>query len=223
MGLMTVSCSEKHTPLSPSKNTIRRDMLNKSWKYCDVITISHGALDVLNILGWQGRIQPCDIDPGVREAIHGMLKVRYSYDGSKAGTKRRGCYPDLKILPPGESIQQTVRDYCAEHGTARLGIVDVDLAVGMVKCWDILRDVLATLQDHNYNGKTFLTFRNGRADGFGKDAIKARIDWLRKRLPRTVKVASYTTYTSERFDQNARWSPGSPMCIVELQHKRWFR
>jgi len=210
MGRRNNVCSEKHTSISPRKNCIRRDMLKKVRRSLDAITISHGALDVFMILGWKGRVQTCDIDPGVRLAIEYLRK---------GDNGRKGDYPDLNLPTPGKSIQETVSQYCAAHGAEHLGIVDVDLAVGILPSWKILSSVLDTLVQHKYHGRTFLTFRNGR-DGFGKNSLKDRIDWLRKQLPQGIKVSSFTPYQSVRLDPNALRSIGSNMCIVELKHSK---
>ena len=203
-------CSEKHTPLSPHKNRIRRNMLRKVGDNTkDIITISHGIFDTCVALGWQGRIQACDIDQGVHNAI---LFLKEGQNG------KPGDYPELKIMQPGFSIQDTVKHYCRQHGVKNLGVVDVDLAVSVKQCWEILRPVLETLVKNKYRGKTFLTFRNGRRDGFGKNAIQARIDWLYDKLPKGVIVGSKDLYRSVRLDPNAKRSVGSAMCIIELQH-----
>jgi hypothetical protein len=185
-------------------------MLKKVRRSLDAITISHGALDMFMALRWQGLVQTCDIDPGVR------LAIEYLRKGDKGG---KGDYPDLNLPAPGKSIQETVRQYCEVHGTEHLGIVDVDLAVGILPSWNILNSVLNTLIQYKYRGKTFLTFRNGR-DGFGRNSLKDRIDWLRKQLPVSVKVSSFTPYQSVRLDPNALRSIGSNMCIVELKHSK---
>jgi len=201
MSRRTVCCQEKHTPLAPYKNDIRATWMRKIPLYKDIITISHGALDVLNILGWKGRIQVCDIDPGVREATEYL----------------RGDYPRLNILSPGESIKDTTIDYCLTYGVKKLGAVDVDLAVGIVPAWKILAEVLEVLRDFKFHGKVFLTFRNGRDRGFGKAATQNRINWLWLHLSLCgVKYVSHTNYRSVRCNDNASRSVGSAMCIVEL-------
>jgi len=202
MARSNVRCEMAHTPASPNKNRVRRDMLNKVAKTKDVITISHGLFDTAMTLEWKGKIKACDIDDGVRESI--------SY-------QRETEYPDLRILPPGESIQQTVKDWCKhKHLVKNLGIVDVDLACTLWEAYRILESVLETLNESGYKGRTFLTFRNGRDDF---PSIQARIDWLKKRLPQGVHIASYTPYVSTRIMEHAERKRGSAMCIVELVHK----
>lgn len=207
MGRLDNVCLEKHTPLSPSKNRIRRDWLKTIPRKKDIITISHGIFDTLMTMEWKGRVQACDIDPGVRQAIDYMRK---------SSGNQKSDYFDLKILPSGESIQVTVADYCKRYGVKDLGAVDVDLAVGIIPCWNILYPVLSELLANKYRGKVFLTFRNGR-DGFGKRSTSNRLLFLMKRLPKGVKYVRATQYRSGRYNQNAQKSVGSPMCFVELK------
>ena len=201
MGRLNVRCEMAHTPASPHKNRVRRDMLKRTKKTKDVITISHGAFESLMMAEWKGRIKACDIDPGVRESI--------SY-------QRESEYPDLRILPAGYSIQATVKDWCRhEHQVKNLGIVDVDLACTLWEAWRILSPVLDTLQSAGYKGRTFITFRNGR-DFFS--SIQARICWLAKKLPHGVQIVNHTPYVSTRIMEHAERKRGSCMCIVELKH-----
>lgn len=201
----TNCCSMAHTPLSPGKNRIRRDAFSPVSVFRDVITISHGALDVLNIMGWRGRVLTCDIDPGVRNAIKFM---RESND-----------YPDLDLLPPGESVQQTTLEYCGAYGTGNLGVVDIDLASCVQEAYKIAKQVIHTLIGHKYEGKVLLTFRNGRADGF--KGVEERVNYIRPRLGfddgRKAKVVGFTTYNSGRILENAKRTKGAAMCIVEIQ------
>jgi len=176
-------------------------MLKLALKTNDVITISHGLFESLMMTEWKGCIKACDIDPGVRESI------KY---------QRESEYPDLRILPPGRSIQETVKDWCHSPSQVKnLGIVDVDLACTLLEAWRILNPVLQSLHHANYNGRTFLTFRNGR-DVFS--SLQERIDWLSRQLPEGVSVASYTPYVSTRIMEHADRKRGSTMCIVELKH-----
>lgn len=201
MARSNVRCEMAHTPASPNKNRVRRDMLKKVSKTKDVITISHGAFEALMMIEWKGKIKACDIDPGVRESI--------TY-------QRESEYKDLRILAPGYSIQDTVKDWCRhKHQVENLGIVDVDLACTIFEAWCIIRPVLDTLQESGYKGRTFLTFRNGRDDF---DSIKLRLSWLNMHLPPNVHIASHTTYVSTRIMEHAERKRGSPMCIVELIH-----
>jgi hypothetical protein len=208
----TVCCKEQHTPLSPAKNIIRSDWIKEVRSYMDIITISHGALDVLSILGWEGSIQVCDTDPGVRETTKYLRKD----------------YPHLDILMPGNSIQETVQKYCRRHGIGGLGAVDVDLAGDIISGWEVLCPVITTLvlyrnrtDDSRLLGKTkiLLTFRNGR-DNFGKNAIRRRIAWLQEKvakLTKAVRYVSHTEYSSGRIRENASRTKGSSMCIVEFE------
>lgn len=201
MGRLTVKCEMAHTPASPNKNRVRRDMLKSVPKTKDIITISHGAFEALMMVGWRGRIKACDIDAGVRESIE---------------YQRVSDYPDLRIYPSGYSIESTVSNWCIhKHNVRKLGIVDVDLACTLVEAWKILSPVLETLCEVGYKGKTFLTFRNGR-DKF--PSIESRVRWLESRLPKGVRIESYTLYVSNRILEHAQRKKGSSMCIIELKH-----
>jgi len=201
-----VSCSEKHTPLSPHKNRIRRNWMKKINKNKDIITISHGLLDVAMLLGWRGRIQICDLDPGVRETTTYLAGL----DGYTSD------YPELNILPPGTDIYSTVEAYCSKYGIKHLRAVDVDLACKLDRAWLILAPVLGELSRNNYKGKVFLTFQNGR-DQFGKNATGSRINWFRQQVSKCAKLVRHDLYRSVRINQNAERSMGSAMCFVEFQ------
>jgi hypothetical protein len=170
----------------------------------DIITISHGIMDVANILRHKGRIQVADIDPGVRETTFYLAGL----DGQP------GDYPDLNILAPGGEILHTVQDYSRRFGVKKLGAVDVDLACYLQQAWEILRPVLYVLRLHGYQKRVFLTFYYGRADDF--KSMEERIDWLKFRL-RGTKVVRWETYQSKGVSSYAERSKGSHMCIVELQ------
>lgn len=193
-----------HTPLAPYKNRIRRDWMRVVARNMDIITISHGLLDVASVMGHRGAIQVCDIDPGVRET------TRYLRDD----------YPDLKILEPGEDIRTTVADYCVAFGVSNLGAVDVDLACTLRFSEDILRGTLDILAEHKYRGRIYLTVAL-RCDGF--KSMDSRIQWIQERLPKQFRVISYTTYRSVRIGAHADRGMGSPMMIVEIGGKGLFR
>lgn len=197
MSRSNVKCAMQHTPLAPYKNRIRRDWMGKVPRTRDIITISHGLLDVASVMRWQGLIQICDIDPGVRET------AEYA----------RADYPDLRIPACGESIQTTVADYCATNGVKKLGAVDVDLACTMVPAWGILENVLLTLAEHKYRGRVLLTV-SFRSDGF--KSMAERIQWLSNRLPKPFRYVNYTVYRSGRVAADGSRSIGSAMCIIEL-------
>lgn len=197
MGKRNVVCLMRHTPLSPKKNQVRSAWMNSINKNKDIITISHGLLDVASILGWRGAIQVCDIDPGVRETTEYL----------------RDDYPDMKILKPGEDIRETVRDYCVAFGPKNLGAVDVDLACTLKAAEPIFIDTLKILATHNYRGKAFLTV-SLRSDGFS--STPARIKWLTDRLPKPFRYIRHTVYNSVKIADNASRSEGSVMCIVEV-------
>ncbi len=203
MGRRTVRCSEKHTPLNPAKDRVRRNWVRKLPKGSMIMTISHGALGVLDIMGWSGPIRVVDTDPGVIESTEYM---------------RQTDYPELNLLSPlNTSIQTAVRLHCMrEPHTFRWGAVDVDLAGCLDVCFPNLKDVLETLRAYKVHVKVLFTFRNGR-DDFGTNAIGSRITWIKKQLPRGVKYVSHDTYNSGRINSDASRSKGSSMCIVEIQ------
>ena len=200
----TVQCSENHTPLCPAKNEVRSDWLWATDREKDIITISHGAFDVLNILRWQGRIFPCDTDPGVRQSVHYML----------SGTNGNpGQYPRLKIQECGGDVGQTTLNYLRAYGGNNLGAVDVDLADTLENTYMIAGMVLAVLLAYKCHTRVLFTFRNGR-DRF--NGIDKRLAWLKAHLPTGVKLVSHTAYNSLRIGKKAEREIGSAMCIVEL-------
>lgn len=204
MSKRNVRCVMAHTPLAPYKNRIRRDWMRIIDRKMDIITISHGLLDVANVMGHRGAIQVCDIDPGVRET------TRYL----------QGDYPDLTILEPGEDIRATVADYCVAFGVKNLGAVDVDLACTLRFSEDILCGVLNALVTHKYRGRIYLTVAL-RCDGF--KSMESRIRWIEERLPKQFRVVSHTTYGSVRIGPHAERGKGSAMMIVEIGGKGLFR
>lgn len=207
MGRRTVCCSERHTPLCPKKMEVRRNWLSQVPLDLDVVSISHGFLDaanmVLPLIGWHGRVACCDIDPGVRETL-GYLR-------------QDNTYPLLNLQPVGSNIIDYLWEtYVKTYSCHRLGVVDLDLAEGIVKCWDVLGKVIQVLQAGKFSGKVYLTFRNGRRDGFGKDALENRLAWLDSMLPKGVKRTGHTKYNSAQIDRDASRTKGASMCIVEL-------
>lgn len=196
-------CGSKHTPLSPRKNRIRRDWLLKVGRAWDIITISHGILDVLSILGWMGRIQICDIDPGIRKAAHYLAGL----------DNIPGDYPDLFILPPGKDVQSTVVQFCERYGVSNLGAVDVDLACGLRQAEPILNSVLKELLFYGFSGKVLLTISDARGASLGRDWLK----WLRRRLPREVLVVDHKRYNSLWINEHAQRQNGSVMLFIELE------
>jgi hypothetical protein len=193
-----------HTPLSPYKNRIRRDWMRLIARNMDIITISHGLLDVASVMGWRGAIQVCDIDPGVRETTEYL----------------RSDYPDLQILKPGEDIRTTVATYCTTFGVKNLGAVDVDLACTLRMAESILQDTLNTLATHKYGGRIYLTVAL-RCDGF--NSMESRLQWIRERLPQRFRLISHTVYSSVRIGAHADRRKGSAMLIVEIGGKGCFR
>jgi len=201
---MTVKCDMLHTPSSPGKNRARRNMLEKIDPKKDLITISHGVLEAMMMLRWKGSIIVCDIDKGVIDSTFYQVKD----------------YPELDILPPTHmTIQATVFAYPHRFGIKRLGGVDVDLTYCIKQAWNVLKGVLDTLIQFKIHTKVFLTFRNGRNDGFV--SLAGRIAWLRNRLGAMypnglVKYISHEKYDSARNREDASRQIGSHMCIVEL-------
>jgi hypothetical protein len=190
----------QHTPQSPNKNRVRRNWLMTVPRSKDVITISHGALEALMMMRWEGRIQVCDIDPGVIES------TRYMRDSE---------YKDLCLLPPWcIPIQEMVLDYCTSYGGKKLGVIDIDLAFCLDQCLPILQSVLDTLRLFGIHTKVLLTFRNGR-DGFS--STEGRMIWLKQNLGKGVEYVTHEQYNSSRIRENASRHKGSAMCIVTLQ------
>lgn len=204
MSRRDVKCVMAHTPLSPYKNRIRRDWMRLIARNMDIITISHGLLDVANVMGWRGLIQVCDIDPGVRETTEYL----------------RSDYPDLQIPKPGEDIRATVAAYCTTFGVKNLGAVDIDLACTLRMAESILQDTLNTLATHKYGGRIYLTVAL-RCDGF--DSMESRLQWVRERLPQKFRLISHTVYSSVRIGAHADRSKGSAMLIIEVGGKGCFR
>lgn len=200
-------CEYAHTPLSPHKTRVRGNWLRAIPVTKDLICVSHALCDALELLGWQGRIALCDIDPGVRQ------QIKFSRRGSRG--KAGADYPNRNLLPPGRKIEDTVRAYCEQYGTHDLGAVDVDLTFCIEGCLPILQDVLTTLLEFKACGtKVLLTFRNGRDCGF--DSLDERIAWLKSQLPKGVRYDYHEAYNSLGIGKNVERSKGSPMCIVAL-------
>lgn len=200
MSRQTVKCLMAHTPLAPYKNRIRRDWMRGIARNMDLITISHGLLDVASVMGWRGAIQVCDIDPGVRETTEYL----------------RSDYPDLQIPPPGEDIRETVANYCATSGVGNLGAVDIDLACTLPYARSILVETLEILATHKYRGRIYLTVAV-RNDGF--KSMEERLTWAEQQLPKAFGIISHTVYRSIRIGTHADRSKGSAMLILEIGGK----
>jgi len=198
---------EKHTPQSMHKERTRRWWLDKVDPQQDVITISHGLFLELDRAEWKGRIQACDLDPGVRAAI-AYLRVPSYNSGS-------GDYPSLNILPPGEGICSTIHHYNQQYGMSQLGAVDVDLAKGVESVWvHVMQHVLNLLLMYGYHGKVLLTFKNGRDRKFGD--TQDRINWLCEQLPRGAEYITHRTYNSAWISEYGQRHKGASMCCAEL-------
>lgn len=215
MGLVVsrrlVRCQMEHTPLAPHKNRIRRDWMSRVPRTKDIITISHGLLDVAMIMRWRGKIKICDIDPGVRETTE--------YLRTPSNPQRdHGDYPDLNILPPGQCIESTTWFYGMDNGGfKKLGAIDIDLACSIRPAWEITKPVLDVLIKNNYQGKVLITFTR-RRDGFASDRL--RLIWFKNKLPSSARYVSYTPYASTRIRQDGSRGKGSSMGIIELELRR---
>jgi hypothetical protein len=208
MGRLDNTCKELHTALFPQKDRVRRSWMSVLHRTQDLLTISHGIFPELDRAGWKGQIQSCDLDEGVRTCIN---HIRENPNGPL------GDYPDLNILPPGCGILSTTQSYCKEHGAKRLGAVDIDLTASIRGVWQVARPVVEVLQDYHYKGLILLTFRNGRADGFGQNALPKRMKFLRESLPKGVECVLHDTYQSTYIERNAKRHKGSPMCMATLR------
>lgn len=201
MSRSNVRCSEKHTPLNPAKDRVRRNWIRKTPNGTLIMTISHGALGVLDIMGWSGPIRVVDVDPGVIESTEYM---------------RQSDYRELNLLQPLHCTIQTAVKFQCRDNEPKVGAIDVDLADCIERCYPILKEVLDTLIKNKIHTRVMFTFRNGR-DCFGRNSIDRRLAWLKERLPKGADVAGHETYNSLRINSDASRSKGSPMCIVEIQ------
>lgn len=205
MGRLDTACKYEHTGSSPGKNLIRRDWLEPLPRTADLISISHGILEVLAIMRWKGRIQTCDKDQGVRTVIS---EIRENPNGPVE-------YPDLNILPPGCGAQSTTQAYCQSFGVKRLAAVDLDLNATIKEVWPVARPVVEILQEEHYQGIILLTFRNGRNDGL--KGVLQRIEWLQDHLPKGVQCVLHDPYQSKWRDRRGTLHIGSPMCLAMLK------
>lgn len=207
MARSTVFCLEKHTPLNPHKDRVRKWWIKRLDHTKRVVTISHGALGVLDQQDWRGPIHIVDTDWGVIESTRYM-----------AGLDGKLCdFPDLTFARPVcMKVEDYMPLYCAEHGVRDTAAIDLDLAVCVEKCWPTLSSVVGTLNHFKYKGKVYLTFRNGR-DCFGRDGLMNRLAMLATRLPTRAKITDHVAYRSGRINDDASRSVGSPMCIVEIR------
>jgi len=196
----TVKCKHKHTPQSPNKNRIRRNMLETFSRKDCFLTISHGALEACMMLRHTGQIISCDIDDGV---FHSTVFA----SGSE--------FIDLRLEVLGCDVQTAVKEYCRNQSRyGQLGAVDIDLAFCIKQCEPILQSVLATLQRNYISTNVFLTFRNGR-DQFS--SLEDRIWWLQCRLPPGIKLVKVEPYSSGGIRSDASRSKGSAMCIIHMR------
>lgn len=204
MSRSTVRCAMGHTSLFIEKNDVRTSFFEKFNKASPLVTISHGALDVLNIMRWRGPIQVTDIDPGVCERMQYIIEDRR--------------YPRLNLLPVihCRNIQDTVLDYCEESSSHRPLLVDADLTETLPEVWPIFQDVSRILGNYKRKAHLLLTFRNGR-DYFGKKAIERRLEWAHRYVPGNAKLVSHRCYRSDWIGRYATSEIGSSMCAIEFQ------
>lgn len=210
MSRLTVRCAMGHTSLFPQKNDVRSEMVYRVPTHKDIITVSHGALDVLNILRHEGRILIADQDSGVIESSH------YIRVGDPRNSKA-GDYPRLNFLPEYHGdIADAVRWYCERHGCRNLGAVDLDLTGTCDQVAHVAQRVLSTLKEFPYSKSVtvYLTYRDGR-DGHGKGAAARRVETLCARL--NTNAVWHRCYRSDWIGRHATRERGSSMAIVGLK------
>ena len=203
-----VRCSMQHTSLFPGKNDVRATWMRNISSCKDIITISHGCLDVANTLRHRGRILICDIDSKVVESAN------YIREGDPRNNKPSD-YPRLNLLPivMNRDILTTILDYLVQYDVKNLGAIDIDLACTIEEAWRIAKPIFRMLPMWKYHGKVLLTYRNGR-DAHGKNASEKRVRTLIRRLPKGVRYESHEKYRSDWIGRNATREIGSSMCIV---------
>lgn len=204
MSRSTVRCSMGHTSLFPGKNDARSWWAHEVPFGKGIITISHGALDVLNILRVKGPIMVTDIDPGVVESTNYLR-------GQGQGAR----FPNLNLLPARcLDIFDATRAFVDQFGIRILGAVDCDLACGVEEAWRNARSSVEYLHECKFKGMFLLTFRNGRDDN-GLDGTNRRVSWLKNCLPKGAKITSHK-YRSDWVGRFATREMGSSMCIVKI-------
>ena len=213
MSRRDVSCRMGHTALYPHKNDVRSECMRKVPTHKDIITVSHGLLDVANILRHQGRILIGDIDPGVIESAH-YIRIGDPRNG------RPSDYPKLNFLPEQcGDIRGIVRSYLQEYGCSRLGAIDLDLTGTIHQVWPVACGVFQALSEfpkHNAVS-VFLTYRNGR-DNMGRNAHDLRVKELeRLAKPLGVMRTWHEHYRSDWIGRLANREPGSSMTIVSFK------
>jgi hypothetical protein len=205
-------CQMGHTALFPGKNDVRAEALcDRTPIHKDIVTISHGALDVLNIRRHQGRVLICDQDFGVTTASH-YIRVGDPSNG------KSGDYPRLTLLPEFHGdIREGVHWYLERWGCHSLGAIDLDLTSTVDQVWEIARDILNIIRGYTHarSVTTYLTYRDGR-DSHGREAATRRVECLMKRLGK-ARCVWHRCYRSDHIGRFATRERGSSMAIVGLK------
>lgn len=211
MSRSNVQCKMGHTALFPGKNDVRSEWIHQVKPWRDIITISQGLLDTLNILRYRGRIFVCDLDPGVIESTH-YIRV------GNPKTGKESDYPKLKIMPELYcDIRTAVEGYLLKEGGSRLGAVDLDLTGTVEQVWPLTSDVLGYMLKHGCQGVLVpVTYRDGR-DHNGRNASDKRVDWMKERLPSGVSYQWHKHYRSDWIGRFATREIGSSMTTVTLR------
>lgn len=211
MGRRDNRCSMQHTPQSPSKNRIRRKWLSyvemTHGRFSDIVTISHGALEAMMMVGWGGNIQVVDTDPGVIQAAKYMIAPT---------SHGQVDYPDLRIdTPICADIRNLMPWYLFKHGSKNLGAVDIDLTGCVGQAWEVALPVVQALLAFKVRASILLTFRNGRRCKF--DSLDERIGWVFSQFPKGLMYVSHTPYMSGRIREDASRHKGSAMCTLHME------
>jgi hypothetical protein len=206
-------CAMGHTALFPGKNDARAEWVHQVDRDDDIITVSHGALDVLNVIRHRGRILVCDTDSGVTTAAH-YIRVGDPKNGKPSD------YPGLRFLPEAHcDVREAVPNYLGAVGDAkRLGAVDLDMTGTLEQVWPIASDVIQSIKSHSHSRGTLvlLTYRNGR-DNQGRNATGKRVQLLSSMLPWYARVAWYKGYRSDWIGRFATREKGSSMTLAAIK------
>ena len=208
MSRLTVECEMGHTCLFPGKDDTRTDMVCRIPSGKDLITISHGILNVLNIRRFNGRILVVDKDPGVIESTH-YMRV------GDPGNGKPSDFPKLKLLPEflGDAADG-VRWYAERYGLRHLGGIDLDLTGTANKVVPPVERVLTVLRDYSYSKSVpvFVTYSNGRDEVRG---AANRVSALTARLG--TYCIWHRCYRSDWIGRYATREQGASMAIVGMK------